>query len=351
MKMTNLLLALGCLAASACGKTDAKAADTVDAVTGATPLALARSVPSGLSIAVNGEVDEEYVFESADLERYATTRIRTREVSSDGDYVGAYSYVGVPLLHLLEGVTPKKASDADFDRPLDMIVTVTDSGGRSAHFSYNEICMVDDAHPITLAYYREPVLPSKNPETYEGNKLEGNVKGLRLIAPADTFIDRYLDDVETITLRSPVADFTDLPVVRKGAKCRSDSLVRCSGDGCGPASLEGVEGANVRNWVRVGHGMGFKGVAAASGYNLISFLEKNFQDNGEDYFYIFIACDGYRSTFSGAEIFATAAGRDTMIITEMNGETPSGGLTLGPVRDYFVDRDVWGLSHIVQLKP
>ncbi len=68
-------------------------------------------------------------------------------------------------------------------------------------------------------------------------------------------------------------------------------------------------------------------------------------------FYLFVACDGYRSLFSGTEIFATAAGRESMIITEMDGERPSGGMTLGPVRDYFVDRDVWGLSHIVQLHP
>jgi hypothetical protein len=115
--------------------------------------------------------------------------------------------------------------------------------------------------------------------------------------------------------------------------------------------LEGVDEASIRDWVRVGHGMGFKGVTTASGYRLVSFLEKNFPKNGEEYFYLFIACDGYRSLFSGTEIFATAAGRDAMIINEMNGEKPSGGLTLGPVRDYFVDRDVWGLSHIVQLKP
>ena len=97
--------------------------------------------------------------------------------------------------------------------------------------------------------------------------------------------------------------------------------------------------------------MGFKGISTASGYNLVSFLEKNFPSNGEEYFYLFVACDGYRSLFSGTEIFRTAAGRETMIITEMDGEKPSGGLTLGPVLDYFVDGNVWGLSHVVQLKP
>jgi hypothetical protein len=101
----------------------------------------------------------------------------------------------------------------------------------------------------------------------------------------------------------------------------------------------------------VGHGLGYKGVATASGYRLVSFLERNFPDDRESSFYVFVGCDGYRSLFSGTEIFGTAAGRESLILTEMDGETPSGGLTLGPVRDFYVDRNVWGLSHIVQLKP
>ena len=80
-------------------------------------------------------------------------------------------------------------------------------------------------------------------------------------------------------------------------------------------------------------------------------MEKNFPEDTEDSFYLFVACDGYRSLFSGAELFKTAAGNDSVIVTEMNGENPRGGFMLGPVRDFFIDRDVWGLSHIAQLMP
>lgn len=211
--------------------------------------------------------------------------------------------------------------------------------------------MADDAYPVTLAFFREPVLPSKVPETYTGNKIKGNVTGLRLICPADADVERYLDDVKTITLRTPAVSFEDMPVQQKGIPCSSDSLVLCAEEECSPATLEGIEKETVRDWVRVGHGMGYEGISSASGYRLVSFLKMNFSDDRESSFYLFVACDGYRSLFSGAEIFRTAAGREIMIITEMDGESPSGGLTLGPVRDYFVDRDVWGLSHIVQLTP
>jgi hypothetical protein len=112
-----------------------------------------------------------------------------------------------------------------------------------------------------------------------------------------------------------------------------------------------MDETSVRDWIRVGHGMGYKGVSTARGYRLASFVEKNFPVDTESSFYLFVACDGYRSLFSGAELFGTAAGQKTLIVTEMNGEPPSGGITLGAVGDYFVDRDVWGLSHVVQLQP
>ena len=62
----------------------------------------------------------------------------------------------------------------------------------------------------------------------------------------------------------------NLPVQQQGIQCNSDSL--CEGGSCTPASLEDLEEATVRNWVRVGHGRGYKGISTASGYKLTSFL-------------------------------------------------------------------------------
>ncbi len=90
--------------------------------------------------------------------------------------------------------------------------------------------------------------------------------------------------MKTITLRTPEVSFEDLPVQQKGARCSSDSLVRCADEDCSPATLDGVDKATVRNWIRVGHGMGFKGISTASGYSLVSFLEKNFRGETEERF-------------------------------------------------------------------
>jgi hypothetical protein len=77
----------------------------------------------------------------------------------------------------------------------------------------------------------------------EGNHDEQRAddERLRLISPADDDIDRYLDEVKTIALRTPKVDFKGLPVQQKGARCSSDALVRCADAKCRPATLDGVE--------------------------------------------------------------------------------------------------------------
>jgi len=62
-----------------------------------------------------------------------------------------------------------------------------------------------------------------------------------------------------------------------------------------------------------------------------------------------VGCDGYRCLFSGREIFDIDEGESILISDEMNGKAVRGGLMLAPVEDYFIDRAVWGLSHIVVL--
>jgi len=60
-------------------------------------------------------------------------------------------------------------------------------------------------------------------------------------------------------------------------------------------------------------------------------------------------CDGYRALFSGREIFLSDDGASYMIIDSIDGKSATGKYMLAPVDDYFVDRDVWGLTHIVML--
>ncbi len=322
----------------------------IEALTGATPLAVKRDVPRGVTLAVNGMVKKEYRFSRRALNGMAATRIRTREVAPGGEYLGAYIYYGIPLFNILEGVEPKKPEGAPFDRPLDMIVEVVSDGGQKARFSYGELTMTDDSLPVTLAYRREQVLPAKDPEKYDKNSFREDIEGLRLICPRDPDTGRYLDNVTAVILTTTDADYENLPAMKKGADCESDSIQCVETGASRTGSFAGVPTRDVTGWVRVGHGQGYKGISTASGYDLRSYLTKNFPGSGRDDFFLFVACDGYRTIFSGREIFATGDGKSFIIADKLDGKKPKGGVMLAPVDDYFVDRDLWGLTHIVLIK-
>lgn len=322
------------------------------AVTGATPLAVKQDVKSGTTLEVSGLTKKIYTFGADALNAFAPTYIRTREVEPGGKFMGTYRYSGIPVLHILEGVAIQKPEKAAFDRPLDMVVTFENADGERVHFSYGELTMTDDSNPVILAFDRKELVPSKpkKDEPYTWNAHRENIKGLRLVCPAEPDTGRYLDNVKRVLISDVVVDNSLLPVMKKGEKCVSASLTVLAGGKAKPVRLEGVEKASIKGWVRTGHGQGYKGISDAEGYALASLLRKNFPGCGPKNFFLFVACDGYRSLLSGTEIFKTADGRGMMLIEKMDGKKPAAGPMLGPVNDYYVDRDVWGLSHIMLIE-
>lgn len=325
----------------------------VDAFSGATPRALHKTVPDGLSLTVDGKVKQPYHFVGESFRKMAKIRIRTPEISSGGEILGAYIYTGIPVLYIMEGVAAEKKETDVFDRPMDMVVVFTSYSGEKAYFSYGECTTADDTRPVILAYHREQVLPSVDPGKYTRNKYRKNIAGLRLICPRDPDDSRYLDNVVRVTLlRLPTPDNL-LPVMEKGKKCSSTSIECVAGEKKWPAAYDNVPVKKVSDWFRIGHGRGIKGTTlfTASGYHLSSFLKRNFPDCSAGDFFIFVACDGYRSLFSGSELFRTAAGDSFLLLETMNGKPLEGGPTVGAIADFFVDRCVWGVTHVVRVKP
>lgn len=323
----------------------------IDAFSGATPQALVQDVPNGLSLTVDGKVKQVYYFSPRALRLLAKTRLRVPEMSPRGEILGVYIYYGIPVIHIMEGVAPKIDKTDAFDRPLDMAVIFTSASGRTSVFSYGELTMSDDRFSVTLAFHREPLMPSKDPGSYTRNKNMENIKGLRLICPREPDTSRYLDNVVRMTLASVDTPDHLLPRLQKGKECVSKSIVCISDGNVKPASYENVEMLKQSGWLRIGHGRGIKGdkLAAVSGYSLASFLKENFPGCSGDDFFLAVGCDGYRALFSGREIFFTNAGKTFMLINTIDGKEPAGGKTVAAVGDFFVDRDVWGVSHIVKL--
>jgi hypothetical protein len=320
-------------------------------MSGATPLAVARRVPADIRLTIDGLVKKTYRFTGDALNALATTRIRTREVSPDGDYLGAYVHVGIPVFNILEGIAPQKPANAAFGQPLDILVAFHSASGESVYFSFNELIMTGDCQPVTLAFCRKPVLPTNEAvrDLYTGNRLTAELKGLRLICPREPDTSRYLDDVVRVSYDKIPLDDEGLPPRKKKFACHSASIACIDGERRTTGIFEAVERCANNHWIRIGHGHGYDEIARAEGVDLRGFLTTNFTGTGPDDFFLFVACDGYRALFSGREIFSTPDGAAMMIVDRLNGDTPAEGLMLAPTADYFSDRAMWGLASVVRI--
>jgi len=318
-------------------------------VTGATPLALFSPVPGEFRIEVSGEVKKLYTFESAALRAFATTRVRTKEVSPEGKFAGIFIYLGIPVYNLLEGIAPAYASE-DSDNPLDFLVTFESKDGRQVHFPWGELMMPGDALPVTLAYSRLPLVPAKERDQPDFLPPGEMLKGFRLIAPGERDTTRYLDDVVRIQFNRVRMAGDSLPERRKGEKCESSGVVCVDGSRVQEASWAGLEETTLQQWVRVGHGRGFLGQETISGYLFSEFLKANFESVSPDDYVMLIACDGYRVLYAAREILTTRSGQSMILLNRMNGRRPPGGQMLACTMDYYADRGLWGLSHIVRFR-
>jgi hypothetical protein len=325
--------------------------DLINAVSGATPLAVNVDVPKDASLTVDGMVKQPYRFTGSALNGFAHSRIRTKEYSPAGQFLGAYIYVGIPVFNILEGIAPKKPDGSAIEQPVDMIVTVTSVSGKAVSFSYNELLMVDDTAPITLAFHREPVWPTteKVRETYTVNRYTENLTGLRLITPREPDVTRYLDQVTCITLTLPNAPDALLPIRKKKFDCVSHAIQCIGGDTVRTAVFDDVVRHHVDRWAMIGHGHGYDKTISADGFQLRSFLKQNFPGATASDYYLFVSCDGYRCLYSGHEIFRTDAGKAVMIVDKLDGQPTKRGFRLAPTADFFADRSMWGLSTVVRI--
>ncbi len=323
-----------------------------DSLSRATPKALNKKFPSGISLKITGKVKNDYVLTNKDLAKYATVRFRTREVLENGELNGAYIYHGIPVFSIIEGIAPEKSDQDLFDRPLDLIIVFKAASGEEIYFSYGELAICDDNDPVILAFLREEVLPAKDPEKYTKNRDKGDIKGLKLVCPGDFYTERYLDDVVSIELRTVKVSTNLLPATKKGLKCNSEGLFAVENNHQKKFILDNPVIIKQSNWFKIGHGRGIKGEkpAKVEGLLLSDLLKKNFTDCGKKDFFLFVACDGYRVLISGYELFYTKKGKSFMLIQKQNGEKLKNGFTLGLLSDYFVDRDVREVSHIERIK-
>ena len=325
-----------------------------DGFTSATPVAVQQKVPADCRLMVSGQVTREWSMKASDFAALAQTRFRCVENDSTNRITGAYIYLGVPVIHILEGVAPVNRPEDPFDRPLDMLVLVQNGKGEKSWFSYGELTMCDDANPVTLAYHRLELLPSKDPEKYTKNSWHGPHQGLRLVVPRDGDTSRYIDTAERLTLLRPRWHTPDgtptMTVPGKGAPM-PDQLILAEGAKIiwqgAPNSLD-LPSRTVPNWRRVGHGRGIKSKTPeiAVGIGFVDLIKQLFPQMTREDAIMVVAIDGYRSLFSGREILEHTQGAEILVQDKTQQKH---GWTIQVCGDFFVDRCIWGVSHIIRI--
>jgi hypothetical protein len=143
-----------------------------------------------------------------------------------------------------------------------------------------------------------------------------------------------------------------LPVQKKNKKCASSGLSVVLEGQKSAANLKNLPTITLKNWFRTGHGRGIKSsrLEEITGHPLHSLLELLCPDSGPGDFFLFVACDGYRTILSWEEIFETRDGSRMMLVVDRNPDREIQDLKLTCGDDFFVDRNVWGLSHMQHIR-
>jgi hypothetical protein len=298
----------------------------------------------------------------------------------NGQYRSSIEVEGYALKDILARADIQKKTDDGFDRPLDTFIIVKGSDGSQALLSYSEIFFAAGAGPILVPRARL-LLPHKhallnsaaNDPTVFRSGIERDhmdlsscaschagpkppaisvPRGWLLVVPQDEFGGRFVEEVTEIAVRQ-----TGIPVKpnRESAKTKTIEV----------PELIAVDGTRTmltpkrykqlpqHTWssATFGMGAGFRGYHTFQGADLDAVL-RPLLPAGTDPGKLWVLVtseDGYRSLFSGSEVFAAPEGKSIMLANRKDGATlgaGSGLYQIVPRADFYIDRGVVQVKEI-----
>lgn len=314
-------------------------------------LTVALGVSPAMALTIGGAVKQPLNLSADDLARFESATVRLNEVTSDGQFRGAFTYRGIPLRTLL-GLAFIQKEKSGFPKPLDLAVIVRNKDGKTTVLSWGEIFYRNPAEFI-VAVSAAAVMPHhKNcvgcewEGTYEMamKQLKRHVGLPKLIVAGDFFTDRSLEDIVHI-------DIVDLE--KKTDKKWMETLFSPKFvviDEKGPA----MEVHDLSEYKRVEviakpvwDGIGYQGWKRYSGVSLRDFLKKVNMRHETDAAILASSIDGYRVLISYGELFLAPAGERILVADRANGvPLQEGTFTLIFPDDAFADRTAKALSKI-----
>ena len=339
----------------------------------------ARERPMGIvlsgSVKKAGPVD---AFALAALPRHAALA----KVSGVSRYRGTFATEGVALRDLLDEAEVVKATNDNFDRPLDLAVVVTGRDGKKALFSWGELFLLGDEGAALLVDQMRPLVPHHH-ETIEdarfaptawlgvpvrekldvsgcagchdgGDKL-GKIdvpRGVCLVPTRDATGRRFVEDVVSIEVRQ--AGFLAPPRKKDQADPWVEAPALVLPDGTSapltPAALKDVARVEGED-DGIGLGRGFHGHRRFAGASLAALLLGRLPAGTDPglLFVVVTASDGYRSLYSGGEVLLSRLPENVVLVDTEDGKPlfrKSGRLKSVVRGDFFVDRAVRNLAEV-----
>ncbi|HOI41910.1 MAG TPA: hypothetical protein PK523_03110 [Elusimicrobiales bacterium] len=293
-------------------------------------------------VTVEGEVENPG---PVDLTGLPLRQAAVREVAwEDGEAVfkGAHFYSGYSLYDILRARPVRKARD-DFRPETDLFVTVENAAGDKAVFSWGEIYYAADGFGALIAASARSVTAPKR-KTEKDWPLP---PGPRLVAPRDLYNCRFIAAPSKITVRSLAGDFPG----EKHEPVYAPAFSVTSAGGTFEVKGPGKAGVRTYEAAGYGHGTGFKGMKKVEGFLFKDVLARAGVSPRESGSYLVSvsAGDAYRAAFSLAELINRGDNADFLVVD--NGRAKDGRFSLFSPADFFVDRNVRGMSRVGITRP
>lgn len=351
------------------------------AAAAALPLRAQESAPAApKGIVLSGSVKKAGVVDAARLAALPRRAVLAK-VPGVARYRGTFATEGVALKELLEGAEVAKATNDNFDRPLDLAVVVTGRNGTKALFSWGELFLGGDDGAALLADRMRPLVPhhhaaiedarfapgawfgvearekldvSSCAGCHDGGKL-GKIdvpRGVCLVPTRDATGRRFVEDVVSIEVRQ--AGFPAPPRKRDLPDPWVEAPALVLPDGSSTpldvAVLKGIARAGGAD-DGIGLGRGFHGHRAFEGASLAALLRSKLPVGTDPglLFVVVTASDGYRSLYSGGEVLLSRWPENVLLVDTEGGKPllrKSGRLESYARADFFVDRSVRNLAEV-----
>lgn len=290
---------------------------------------------------ITGAVGKEYLVSTAHYPRHELL-VKEARLTEQGQttFKGAYKYVGVPLVQLLDSVKIVRASDAPYHSPIDLIVQISNARGNKVNFSWGELFYPTNRNQIIIATHVVPVLPSKV-DTLWPIPVQP-----RLVVGHDLLSERFLEAPTEVRI---------FPTPFTERKNEADSLYASTislknGDNLLDFIESMPENACLNQYLSVfyGRGRGIHGISKFEGMLLEDWVLKHLPMSAErlqNGMFIVSAPDNYRGVFSYSEIVNRQDQAEVLLMDI--GQHTDGRFRIFPAADFFSDRSIKAVESIV----